>query len=174
MQKTQNNAFTLIELIVVISILGILTLVVLAKYADFKTDARRASLSAVESSIHSMSNLVHLKAGVEQVDNGTININGRNISLFNGYPEAHWNRAFRYLLELSAASGFTRPNTRCSGFAFCGVGNRRSIPGIGALASGRAVMVWPEGYLLNELCFVYYVNPENGDPPTIGHTFDGC
>ena len=90
-QKQQG--FTLIELIIVIVILGILAVTVAPKFLNLSTDARIATLESLEGSMRSASNLVNLKARIEDktdcLTNPTIEAGGESITLRCGYPCPH-------------------------------------------------------------------------------------
>jgi MSHA pilin protein MshA len=169
----KQRAFSLIELIAVIALFSILMAVALPIYINIKREATRNQLANIRGNLDSLSQLVWAKAKTQAVVNGSLVINGRTIAIVDGYPEPHWNNAFRYLLDISARNGFTPVNQVCRGYALCGVGNQRRLPGVGAV-TGRVVMIWPEGYRLSEQCYVFYHHPENGNPPTTGEMLSGC
>ncbi len=56
-----RNAFTLIELIIVIVLLGILSAVAMPKYFDLTTDAHRSSAKAAQSALSVGIDLMHSK-----------------------------------------------------------------------------------------------------------------
>lgn len=97
------KGFTLIELVVVITIIGILTAVALPKFIALQTDARVAKLNAVRGSVGASAALVHsaylARAGVQDVNDcpgtaikatnlvdGTLCTESGVIQLANGYP----------------------------------------------------------------------------------------
>jgi len=91
--KLDSKGFTLIELIIVIVILGILAPVAAPRFIDFGTDARVATLQALEGSMRSASELVNLRARIEnKLDcntDPTIEMGGETITLRCGYPCPH-------------------------------------------------------------------------------------
>jgi len=65
----KQSGFTLIELVVCIILLAILSSVAIAKFLDFRTDARNGSLAEVRAQIESQATVVYAKlalAGLEK------------------------------------------------------------------------------------------------------------
>jgi len=97
MRRTAQG-FTLIELIVVITIVGILAAVALPRFINAQRDARIAKLQALNGSIRAASALAHARCLLDQAANpvgpctaagGTANMEGLAIPMINGYPQAN-------------------------------------------------------------------------------------
>ena len=92
MSKKQKG-FTLIELIIVITLLGILSVFALPRFLDIGTDARIAALEQMEVSIEAATNLVKIKAELQdKVDcasDPVIEMGDNDITLRCGYPCPH-------------------------------------------------------------------------------------
>ncbi len=156
-QACASRAFTLIELTIVIIITSVLAAFAISKYINLTESAAIASVNQVQGAIASAANLVHASAQAKGIKDGAVRINGRNIQVQGSYPRAHWNTAFRYILDINAQPDFTRRNAECDE-SLCGIGNQRSIPGSAAGSGGFNVMIWPKGYQLNDRRYAWYHN----------------
>lgn len=84
MTRSTQRGFTLIELVVVITILGILAAFAVPKFLSLDTQARVAAVTALQGSVRSGSSLAHsmfLVSGTPVVMEGT------TITMANGYPD---------------------------------------------------------------------------------------
>ncbi len=95
--STQQQGFTLIELVVVIVILGILAATAAPKFIDLTSDAKVSVMKGVEGSLESAVSMIHARAilssktksiGTATDGKNTIEIDSKHYALVNGYPAA--------------------------------------------------------------------------------------
>lgn len=88
--NSNQQGFTLIELVVVIVILGILAVTAAPKFIDLTSDARESVMQGVKGSIESAVSLAQSRALIKGQTGatGAIEINGTFYALVNGYPAA--------------------------------------------------------------------------------------
>jgi MSHA pilin protein MshA len=101
MDKKTQGGFTLIELVVVITILGILAAFAIPRFVSLEVEARSAATEALGGSVRSASALAHA-LWLAQGQPVSITIEGQAVAITNGYPT---NAAID--VTLSDTSGFT-------------------------------------------------------------------
>jgi MSHA pilin protein MshA len=84
-QARTVRGFTLIELVVVITILGILSAFAVPRFIALQTQARAASIESLQGALRSASALTHSMWMVSGSPS-SIAMEGANIAMTNGYP----------------------------------------------------------------------------------------
>jgi MSHA pilin protein MshA len=138
MRSTQDQGgFTLIELVVVITILGILAAFAVPRFASLEVQARTASVQALGGSIRSAAALSH-SLWLSTGQTGTVTMEGAPITMVNGYPDLATIDD-----SLADVSGFTyAPATGV--FQKTGVAGNCRITYAEAVAAGSAPGVTPD------------------------------
>jgi MSHA pilin protein MshA len=85
---TLQKGFTLIELVVVITILGILAAFAIPRFASLDSSARVSAITALAGSLRSASALAHAEYLAAGTTPSSVTMEGQTITLANGYPDA--------------------------------------------------------------------------------------
>jgi len=87
--RKKNQGFTLIELVVVISIIGILVATALPRFSGLQSQARIAKQNGALAAIRAAAALAHATQITQNMaPNITVSLEGQNINMVNGYPAA--------------------------------------------------------------------------------------
>jgi MSHA pilin protein MshA len=145
----KSRGFTLIELVVVITILGILAAFAVPRFVALESQARLASVQALAGSVRSAAALAKGAAMASGTNPSSISMEGSTINLVNGYPAA------------TVANGIVDALADSTGFA--------PTVASGTLTFTRAGATTPAS------CVVTYAPPAAaGGSPAINVTTWGC
>ena len=149
-KRNAQKGFTLIELVVVITILGILAAFAVPRFARLENQARLAATQALAGSVRSGASLAHaLWLAQGNPASVTVSMEGTNITMVNGYPN----------------SGFIDDTlVDYTGFAL-------TAPGAGV---ARFTKTAPNGTAIAN-CFVNYTQAAAANTaPVVASTTGGC
>src|SRR5215510_9040283 len=85
MKSSTARGFTLIELVVVITILGILAAFAVPRFVNLQSRARASAIESLQGALRSSSSLTHSMWMVSGQP-GTVPVEGATITMTNGYP----------------------------------------------------------------------------------------
>jgi MSHA pilin protein MshA len=105
MRKLQQG-FTLIELVVVITILGILAAFAIPHFTQLENQARISAITGLSASIRSAAALAHAQYLATGTAPATVTMEGQTVTLAFGYPDAPGIQ-----LAIQDTTGFTSTTT---------------------------------------------------------------
>jgi MSHA pilin protein MshA len=157
-----QKGFTLIELVIVITIIAILAAVALPRYVAMQRDARAAKMQAVYGAVRSAAALARARCELDMAASpvgtctsvgGTADMDGLAITMLNRYPTANA-AGIIASASLLAADGLT-------------------ISAGGAVA-GSIITIQAVGATAAVNCQVSYTAPAAGVPPGIAIDVSNC
>src|SRR3990172_2872375 len=117
--RRSATGFTLIELVIVITIVGILAAIALPRFVNLQRDARISKAQAIYGTIKAAAYLAKARceldlaqglAGVCTSSGGQVNMDGALVAMVNRYPDAS-SAGIDVAAQISAAEGFTITQT---------------------------------------------------------------
>lgn len=120
--RKRESGFTLIELVIVITILGLLAGIALPKFAALQADARLAKMNAAMGAVKAAAAMAHgslLAKGLDANFTGTpapnIVIEGTTVVFVNGYPDTASVVALAGITQDYITSGLAAPRIAAPG-----------------------------------------------------------
>ncbi|MEE8264250.1 MAG: prepilin-type N-terminal cleavage/methylation domain-containing protein [Gammaproteobacteria bacterium] len=146
--KIKQQGFTLIELVVVITILGILAAFALPRFAGLEVDARKATVDGLAGSVRAASALAHsLQLAQAKSTGEPVTMEGQVVTMVERYPTSD------------------SPGIQSS---------LQDITGFTGVAAGSDWRFEKTGATTPASCSVLYAAAAAGGSPTITPTKTGC
>jgi prepilin-type N-terminal cleavage/methylation domain-containing protein len=86
--RSRSDGFSLVELVVVITLLGVLCSFAIPRFTRLENDARASEVVALSLHLRSASAAAHAQYLESGRRVSSVNLEGRTIQLTNGYPDA--------------------------------------------------------------------------------------
>ena len=122
MKVNTQAGFTLIELIVVITILGILSVFAIPKFIDIEAGAKKSASQGVSGAIASASALAHaltFASGNGSASNASIIMEGETVTMAFGYPTGDLDGIGKAVTSDVTPTVTTAPNVASYVFSTC-------------------------------------------------------
>lgn len=169
---------TLIEVTIGLVILAFLVTIYAPEYVNFAQSERIKLLEETAQSMRSTALQIKKKADAQNVKNGSLELHDLNISVnvFNGYVEGYWNGAWRYIISDEMEIPLSSVSAECVAEQLCGIGKQLTAPGLPLKTNHipGLVLIWPTGLTIDDECYAYYYNQQDGLSPAIGTVTVGC
>ncbi len=174
-----KQGFTLIELVVVIIVLGIIAVIALPKFIDFRTDADASVLKGMQGSLKSARDLVAAQIALrpENLNNAQTRFtleDGQSIRVRAHYPDGRWNNTFSRLVDFDSVTYVTSNQCTESNSDTVWCARNRGLGwfvqrGYTTATTGRGFIIFPRGNNLNNTrCYLYYFNPNDNNVTVMG------
>jgi len=108
--RARAPGFTLVELVVVITILGVLAATAISRFSQLGSDARAATVNALAGTLRSTADMIHMKCAVTANcinQDAQFTFDGKNYWLNWGWIDAGDNLGINQIDTAISYSGFT-------------------------------------------------------------------